>query len=384
MHRIRIVHVTQSLSRLAGGLFESVRHLSQAVDAVSDVHITVLGLRDPMTTADAGHWAPLPIETYPVWGGLRFGFAPGLYAALTKAQPHVIHLHGLWKYTSLVAWWWAKAHGCPYIVSPHGMLEPWSLTQSRIKKWMANQLYQGACLRQAMCIRATSKMEVESIRLAGYRTPIALVPNGVEIPAKPLPRFPRESGRPRRVLFLSRIHRKKGLINLVKAWEALHPVGWELLIVGPDEEGHLAEVKAAVAECRLQEQILFPGEVWGEEKNRLYCSSDLFVLPTFSENFGLVVAEALSCEVPVITTRAAPWHELEEERCGWWIDTGVAPLVAALREALAMAPDELHEMGVRGRQLIEDRYTWEPIGHAIVEVYDWMLGKQPKPGCIID
>ena len=108
------------------------------------------------------------------------------------------------------------------------------------------------------------------------------------------------------------------------------------------------------------------------------------MLPTFSENFGLVIAEALACEVPVITTRATPWQELDDHRCGWWIETGVEPLVAALREAFALDPSTLHEMGVRGRSLIEQKYTWEPIGRSMLEVYEWMLGRRPKPACIID
>jgi glycosyltransferase involved in cell wall biosynthesis len=384
MPKIKIAHVTQSVSRLAGGLFESVRYLSQVVNSLSNSNLAVLGIRDEMAAEDTACWSPIPVHTYPYYGPQKLGFAPGMLRALRDMDPELVHLHGLWRYTSVVVWRWAMATGRPYMVSPHGMLEPWSLGQSRVKKRLASLLYQGPCLRGATCIRATSRMEAESIRLAGYQTPIALVPNGVVVPPAPLPRTPRENGRIRRALFLSRIHPKKGLINLVKAWHTLKPAGWELVIAGPDEGGHLAEVRAAVREHGLEAQISFPGEVMGDDKLRLYCDSDLFVLPSFSENFGLVIAEALSCEVPVITTRATPWHELEERQCGWWIDTGVEPLVAALKEAFAHEPSTLQAMGVRGRRLIEQNYTWEPIGLEIIKVYEWMLGRGPKPDCIID
>jgi glycosyltransferase involved in cell wall biosynthesis len=383
MRKTTIVHVTQSVSRLAGGLFESVRHLSQSIHSETHAPITILGPADDLSEQDKACWAPLPVRTHRTFGPQRFSYAPGLARELRAIEPDLVHLHGAWRYNSVAVWQWAKRTGRPYVVSPHGMLEPWSLRQSRLKKYIATLLYEGPCLRKAKCIRATSMMEVESIRLAGYQNLIALVPNGVEFPRKPLPRSPRVNGQPRRALFLSRIHPKKGLLNLVKAWHAIQPAGWELLIVGPDEGGHLAEVQASVREHGLENRVLFPGEAWGEEKTRLYCDTDLFVLPSFSENFGLVIAEALSCEVPVITTRATPWRELEEHRCGWWIDTGVDPLVAALRAALALPAAALREMGQRGRVLVEEKYAWEPIGKQMVEVYEWMLGRRDRPACVV-
>lgn len=217
--------------------------------------------------------------------------------------------------------------------------------------------------------------------MAGFNNPIALIPNGVEIP----PTLPRqkETGRRGRVLFLSRIHPKKGLRVLIEAWDQLAPTGWDLVIAGPDEGGHLAEVRSAVRKCNLEQKVKFPGEVWGPEKNQLYFDADLFVLPSLSENFGLVIAEALSCGVPVITTKATPWEELETHRCGWWVETGTQPLVEALRVALSLPREELREMGMRGRKLIQEKYAWGPIGQQMGEVYLWMLGMRPPPECVL-
>lgn len=378
-----VIHITHNVSRLAGGLFESVRHLSQSVRLAGGVRLKVLGLADAKTAEDIKCWEPLDVQTFPVFGPERFGYAPGLVRELKASKPQLIHLHGLWKHSTFAVWRWARRTRTPYVVSPHGMLEPWALKQSRIRKAMAAWLYQMPCLRRATCIRATSRMEVESVRLAGFRNPIALVPNGVVIPDEPSA-VHKGLSRPKRALFLSRIHPKKGLLNLVRAWKAVLPVGWQLDIVGPDEGGHLAEVQAAVQQSGIGELVHFPGEVWGDARWRLYGESDLFVLPSFSENFGLVIAEALACGVPVITTRATPWEEIEHHRCGWWIDTGVEPLAQALKEATSMPPAQLSEMGQRGRRLIAERYAWGPLGRKMVQVYQWMLGCEPKPDCVIE
>jgi glycosyltransferase involved in cell wall biosynthesis len=384
MRETTIIHVTQSVSRLGGGLFESVRHLSQTVQEHSHADISVLGLRDSYSDVDTAAWAPVAVRSHKVIGTPAFGYAPSMYIDLLQAGPELVHLHGLWKYPSIAAYRWARRTGRPYIVSPHGMLEPWALTQSRFKKWLATLLYQGPCLRNAAFLRATSQMEAESIRLAGYRAPLVLVPNGIEFPPKPLPPDSRPPGHPRRMLFLSRIHPKKGLLNLVQAWNLARPKGWELLLVGPDEKDHKSELQAAVEGCGLRHQIFFPGPAWGASRTQMYRDSDVFVLPTFSENFGLVIAEALSCEIPVITTRGTPWEDLNTHKCGWWIDIGVEPLVEALKEAFSTSSDVLHEMGIRGRLLVEEKYAWGPIGRVMADVYRWMLGRGPKPECVLD
>jgi glycosyltransferase involved in cell wall biosynthesis len=107
------------------------------------------------------------------------------------------------------------------------------------------------------------------------------------------------------------------------------------------------------------------------------------VLPSKSENFGMVVAEALAARTPVITTKGAPWQELETHRCGWWIDMGVESLIEALEKAMSHSPVELHEMGRRGRQLVEEKYTWDRVAGQMIEVYEWLLGRGPRPDCVV-
>src|ERR1051326_4072145 len=169
----RFVHVTPSLSRLGGGLFESVRHLSQSLHQASGAEVSVLSLEDPWTAQDIVQWAPLTVQAHSIRGPVQFGFSPKLNRALHQASPSLVHLHGLWRYSSVMVRRWAHHTKRPYVLSPHGMLEPWALRQSRWKKRLAFWLYVGPALRQAGCLRATSRMEAESIRRAGCINPIA-------------------------------------------------------------------------------------------------------------------------------------------------------------------------------------------------------------------
>ena len=186
----------------------------------------------------------------------------------------------------------------------------------------------------------------------------------------------------RTALFLSRVHPKKGLLNLVRAWSNLSPKNWRLCIAGPNEGGHLDEVMALAQQFGINDSVEYVGEVDGEQKDALYRMADIFVLPTFSENFGVVVVEALVHGIPVITTHGAPWADLEVYGCGWWVEIGVDPLQEALREAMALSDDERHAMGERGKEYV-CRYNWEDIAHQTMAMYRWILRKGDKPHCIL-
>ena len=180
----------------------------------------------------------------------------------------------------------------------------------------------------------------------------------------------------RRVLFMSRFHYKKGLLNLVDAWAMLRPKGWKVELVGTDSAGYLEVVKKRIYELGLQSDFIITGALMDEEKWAAYRRADLFVLPSHSENFGIVVAEALYAGVPVITTKGTPWEELTAHGCGWWIDIGVKPLFAALKDAMSLDDAHRHEMGVRGCALVEEKYTWNAVVKAMINGYGKVLGTQ--------
>ena len=303
-------------------------------------------------------------------------FRDVLRSVVVNDGVQLLHDNGVWLPTNHAVAATARYFRLPFIVSPRGMLEPWSLGYRAVKKRVAWLLYQRRDLAAATVLHATSEMEAENLRALGLRQPIAVIPNGVELPVS----VRRESsGGERTALFLSRIHPKKGLLNLVTAWAAVRPPGWRVVIAGSDELGHTAEVEAAARAAGLEKIFSFIGLAVGERKRQLFATADLFVLPSYSENFGIVVAEALAAGTPVITTTATPWEELHTERCGWWIEPTAGALTTALREAVGLSESERAAMGARGRELVRRRYTWSGIAKRWRAVYEWTVGGGSGP-----
>lgn len=182
---------------------------------------------------------------------------------------------------------------------------------------------------------------------------------------------------------MSRINPIKGIEYLIEAWNRLPVqlrINWELHIAGnSDPEDYLHSLEDKVKKLKLQNSIRFVGAITGEAKMRKYQDSNLFVLPTLNENFGNVIAEAMMCECPVITTKNAPWSCLTEDKCGWWIDLSVDNLVRTLSEAMSLTDEERHELGRKSRQCIINRYSAESVAKKTFKLYEWVLGKCEKP-----
>ncbi len=378
------------MARAAGGPTFSVAALCEAT-AIAGALQCLFTVQAP--AGEAEH-IPNPdlVETVRVRGfhfqRLRLLWSPSFKAALRsfclEHGVHVIQSHEIWTQPNHVAVVVARELGLPLVVSTHGMLEPWAWRYHAWKKRPAWWLWQFRDLSAAAALRATAQQEVRALRTLGLRNPIALIPNGVDLPqVSERSEIRMQKSNVRTALFLSRIHPKKGLLNLVAAWRQARPGGWRMVVCGPDECGHTGQVKQAVAEAGLAGEFDFKPPVYGLEKEALYASADLFVLPTFSENFGIAIAEALAAGVPVITTTETPWEELRERRCGWWIDLGIASLAAALREATSLSDQERGEMGRRGRRLVEEKYSWPQIGRDMLAVYQWVLGQGPRPAFVV-
>jgi glycosyltransferase involved in cell wall biosynthesis len=250
------------------------------------------------------------------------------------------------------------------------MVTEWSLSHRAGKKRAAWHLYQKLVFNQASLFHATAPAGADDLRALGMTRPIAVVPNGVDMPdARP----EGEATDGKRALFLSRLHPKKGLPMLLDAWAAVRPEGWTLELVGPSEDGHRAELESQAGELGLNGEVVFAGPVDDADKWKKYAAADLFVLPSHSENFGIVVAEALAAGVPVLTTTGTPWSVLEERNCGWWVDPQEDATAKALADATQRSEEERLAMGQRGRGLVEDRYSWSGVGERMLSTYHWAV-----------
>jgi glycosyltransferase involved in cell wall biosynthesis len=311
-----------------------------------------------------------------------WNFRKALERCVIEKQAALIHDNGLWLPTNHIAARTARVCNVPLVLSPRGMLNHWSLNAKSWRKKLAWSLHQKRALEVVSMFHLTSAQEVEDVRALGFSQPCAVIPNGVNLPQVASSR--RLANGDRTLLFLSRIHPKKGLRQLVEAWARLRPRGWRVTIAGTDENGHQAELQRLMHEKGVGDDFHFPGPVDGQPKWELYQNADLFVLPSHSENFGIVIAEALASGTPVITTKGTPWPELLEHRCGWWIDPNVDALASALKEAMSLSIEERMKMGARGRSLVEARYTWPAAAREMRAAYGWLLRQGEKPACIVD
>jgi len=251
------------------------------------------------------------------------------------------------------------------------------LEQAKTKKQLYLNLIERANLNHAKVLHFTADLERQEVQSLNLHAPNVVIPLGLNLPK--LPETIASPQQPHTALFLSRLHLKKGIENLLEAWESLNPDNWQLVIAGSGDEQYVKTIVSKIETLESKRSIKLVGAIEGEAKWNLYRRSDLFVLPTFSENFGIVVAEALGCGVPVITTKGAPWSDLVTYDCGWWIDVGLDPLIVALKQAMALSCQDRQAMGQRGRTLIEQHYSWQQTAHKLREVYDAILNDRPIP-----
>lgn len=295
----------------------------------------------------------------------------------------VLHTHGLWQYSSWVALAWKRRHIRPHVASVRGMLEPWAWCHHAWKKRPVWQLWEKRNLRTAALLHATSEMELASIRGRGLKGPVAVIPNGVHLPREASVRNPSAAAEvPRTALYLGRLHPVKGLPLLLQAWSKVQPPRWRLRIVGPDEDGHRTELERQVGKLGLADQVQFSGPLNGDAKAAAFRSSELFILPTHSENFGIAVAEALAHGLPVITTQGTPWQGLEAHGSGWWVTVSVDGIAGALEDAASLSRESLFKMGEKGRDWMGADFSWDAIARRFVDCYRWISGDGPRPACV--
>ncbi len=374
---MNLVHSVETLSRLAGGLPIAVTELAQALsdsDADSSVRIVSPASTRQYEVLIADKVSVTSIDPGPLVGMRTRRDLAKLHR---REKIDVVHQHGIWALLPVMSGHFASQHDVPLVLSPHGMLEAWARSHHAWRKRIAWKAYQRRNLDSAAVLVASSDSEAEQFRQLGFTQPIAVITHGVAPLSSETGGGPKECKR--HALFLSRIHPKKGIDLLLDAWATLDAHDWELIIAGNDDGGHRDALEAQAAHLKISDQVRFVGPLFGDEKDRAFRSADLLVLPSHSENFGIVVAEALQYGLPVITTTETPWRHLVDEQCGWCVEA-IAPAIAgALQEAIGLSDEDRQAMGERGRALIDRDHRWPKIAEQYWELYRWLAKAGPEP-----
>lgn len=370
--------ILSSVSRNAGGVFDAVRQACAAIMDDKGFRLGVHGVRDDRTEQDLADWAPVPVSAYDRSGPAALAHAPELHKAITRsADIDILHQHGIWQSPSRTALKWRRKTGRPVIISPHGMLDPWALRNSRQKKQVAEFLFEKSNLKGAACLHALNVSELESIRAYGLENPVAIIANGVTLPPASVEPDSKldEDGR-RTLLFLGRIHPKKGLLELITAWKRLKEEapevakGWKLVAAGWDDGGHFEALQASVRDMDLSDDVTLPGAVFGEEKDRLFREASAFVLASHSEGLPMAILEAWAYELPVFMTPACNLPIGFETQAAIALETDPDQIFDALKQNL-LRPD-LQQFGLNGRKLVSDQFTWTAIGAQFRDLYEWV------------
>ncbi|MBC7520896.1 MAG: glycosyltransferase [Sandarakinorhabdus sp.] len=382
MMGLRVIQTIPDISIDNGGPSRTCRSLCEAM-ARAGANVTLLA-------GDHGHPPealllpdPALVTTHLVPITRRLGLPSyGFDAAVAATPADILHDNGIWSPGNFPATTAAGRRGLPFVISAHGMLEPWALAHKAMKKRLAWAGYQHRLLDAAAGLHATAGPERGSIRARMPQSPIAVIANGVDCPDSPPDQALRIGANARTVLVLSRLHPVKNLPGLVAAWAriAADPAfdAWTLAIHGPDADGHRAVVAAAIAAAGLQDRIILGDAVAESGKAALFAGADLFILPSFSENFGIVVAEALAHGVPVVASTGTPWADLPGAGCGWHVPPDPGSLAAALATAMALPAAARAEMGRRGHAHARAAFGWPRIAGQMLGFYDWLLSGRAK------
>lgn len=382
----KVIHFISSIDLASGGPSRSMPSICLGMKSV--------GVDCEVRSRDSEHpndkkllEASIPVTLVKKEGGIR----PLLRNYLTTGivwKNSIAHIQNIWDLALHWVVFECRKNGTPYLISPRGMLEPWSLRQKKLKKKLALALYQMNDLKHAACIHTTALSEMEHVRALGVKCPIAVIPNGIKVEDYAEKDYDKIKTGKKRMLFLSRIHPKKGIELLLKAWSQLPKElldEWELVIAGEGDKSYsLDDLNGLIRRNFKHLNVVVIGPQYGIDKLKTYQSADIFVLPTHSENFGMVIAEAMCCGLPVITTTGTPWKELKDEHLGWYIELSVENLREALIDAMSQSDDKLIELGKRSRELILKEYSIDAVAIKYKHLYGWLSGECTKPSFVYE
>ena len=380
MGNMKILYVLSGLSLRSGGPSRSVPLMAKGLSEVG-VDVTILTFKSSDMNIDALDGTSITLKILE-----KKTCASVIEKYILENNFDLIHLQSIWEICYHTVARIAQKHNIPYVVSPRGMLDKWSLAHKKWKKKLAWWLYQRRDVKRARCICTSSINEAANVRNLGIDVPIEILPNGIETAGYTC----RQSiaSIKKHVLYLGRLHRQKGIDLLIDAWNNIVKSGymndWQLIIVGNGEEAYISSLKQRLSTLNIESSTEIRPPAFGDAKIALYKESALYCLPSYSESFGMSIAEAMSCGVPVITTTNCPWEFLNETKTGWCVELSVENLEKSLREAMSMNPTELYDMGQKASKLIYENFDYRNVTRKTFKLYEWLLNGGEKPEFIYE
>lgn len=366
---IKVIHYIPSIGKSGGGVSSYLQLLAHDLGKMVELHVVChrtdneLGLTNCMVHYIEGN------VKHP-WKMKR-----EYCSLLEEIRPDVVHINGCWMLQCSWTVFWAKEKGYPVVLSPHGMLEPWDIKKNYwTKKLPALLLYQRRSVRISDVLVATAEKEKDNLLALGYNPNVVVVPNGIIVDGIGC----KESWEERKqMLFLALYRKNKGIDILMEAVAKIKQQlnGWKIVIAGIESDYTVAELNDMAVQLNISDMVEVVGGLFGDDKWNAYRSSDVFVLPTLNENFGIVIAESYLCGTPVITTKGAPWSMIEKYNCGWWIDRTVDELAHAIIDFVRTPVGKRKQMGMRGRQLVKEHFACDIVAKQMLDMYQLRVNK---------
>lgn len=289
----------------------------------------------------------------------------------------IYHAQGVWQYPTYAVADVARQKGKPYLITPRGMLYPQDIAKANtVFKKISLKWRLLDDLNKAACVQVTCEEEMVHCRNLGVTSPIAIIPNPVEIKDY----LCRKEDKVRRIGYLGRLSPRKNVEGLIYAFADLGKKAKdaELLIIGGGDDAYESFLKQEVKRLNLS-NVVFAGFLNGEEKDGALASCSVLAMPSEFENLGNVILEGLVRRIPCIATTGSPWRELNDCRCGWWVEYTQKAITNAVEMALDATEEQLALMGDKGRKLMEDRYSVEAVAECFEQLYEWILSRGSKP-----
>lgn len=367
---MKIIHVVEWVGRKGGGLSTGVLPLSSELTKIG-CNSKVVGAKHK---SDDSTFIP-NVHSFNVIDGGLFGYSPGIKKYLLSSDVDIIHIHGLWKFSSYIACKVAKKKKIPWVVSTHGMLTKYSLKRSKLKKSIAFSLYVKNILQHAAVIHVMNRDEENYIRSLGINVSIEIVPNGIQIhpfSCNGCNSLSRISKGRKVILYLGRIHPIKGLDILLEAWSKLNEKYYReicLVIAGWGEKNHLSEFKRSLLKYNSSNSVFYIGPQFDNDKHEVYCQADAFILPSLSEGSPVSVLEAWSYSLPVIISEESNLAIGFESGSAHKITLSADVMSDELETFIKMTTIEQQLMGKYGFELVNKRFNWNSIAKKMFKIY---------------